>query len=251
MTMNFLPRVFEWLNANPWLNLIFLILAIVSILATVVSHVLSSRRKMPCFDKRSIRLVEEKAAKMPRLRIFYDDERIENLTLTRVAIWNAGNDLVEPGDLAPADRLRLEVTSPAKLLGSDITYVSTPANNFRLISSETPETTRYVEFDYFHRREGIVVDVFHTGSDADMSVRGTFKGLGVPVRVRPNEDVLTQRFFNPLMRPLIKTLKKLPWPFDLGLFAVAIVPTLPFMMVLLVVDTVRRFIRPTPKEFSL
>ena len=154
--------------------------------------------------------------------------------------------------LASADRLRLEVTPPAKLLGGDITYVSTPANNFRLISSESPETTRYIEFNYFHRREGIVVDLFHTGSDEDLGVRGTFKGLGHPVRVGANEDYFTDRFLRgPLMRPLMRTLEWLPRPYDFGLFAVVIIPLVPIMIPLLMIDKVRRLIRPTPREFSL
>jgi len=250
--MNLLPQLFDWLSANPWLNLIFLVLAVVSIIATVASHVLSRRRKIPCFDKKSVRLVEEKAVKMPGIRILYGDERIESLTLTKLAIWNAGDDLVEPADLAPSDRLRLEVMPPAKILGVEIAYESTPANNFRFVPSETPDTMRYIEFDYFHRREGIVVDLFHTGSDADVRLRGTLKGLGHPRRLRANDDALTDRFFvRPIVRPVIRTLKKLPSPFGFSLFVVIAFGLMPFMVPLFVIDQVQKYLRPIPKEFSL
>ena len=86
-----------------------------------------------------------------------------------------------------------------------------------------PDTTSHIEFDYFHRNEGIVLDLFHTGTDVSVEVRGTFKGMGNLGRRRPNEDPLTDRLFEPVVSAFGRTLDKLPGPFGsiLGiLFAV-------------------------------
>ena len=249
--MRALARLAEWLTANPWLNLVFLVLAILSVIATVASHVLSRRRKRPCYNQESYRLVGEKATKVPRIRILYDDERIENLTLTKVAIWNDGNDAVEPTDFAPSDRLRLEIAPPAKILAVEIAYNSTAANNFRIVRAGDEETISQIEFDYFHRNEGIVVDLFHTGTDVSVGVRGTVKGMGNLRRRRPKDDPLTDRLLSPIALPVLRALKKLPGPFgSILFFAFALVLT-PFFFPLFMIDQAQKMLKPIPKQFSL
>ena len=49
----------NWLNNNQWLNLIFLILAILSIIISIYLYRKSRKNKKPLFDKRSINVISE------------------------------------------------------------------------------------------------------------------------------------------------------------------------------------------------
>ncbi len=59
---------------------------------------------------------ETNVSKIPALKILYDNQPVENLTLTRISIWNRGIDPIEYSDFAPSDRLRIEVEKSFKLL---------------------------------------------------------------------------------------------------------------------------------------
>ena len=192
--------VADWLNGGPWLNLIFLALAIGGVL---FGWAASRRIRIPTFSARTYRLVEEKLSKLQQLKILYNDRPIESLSLTRVAIWNRGRLPIEPDDMAPSAQLAVKVTERCKLLGAQIDSVVEPANNFR-ISSDFDSNLIAIGFDYVSYNDGVVIQVFHTGtSNNDVRVLGTVKDAG------PFERFWRDYLFDRTMARLFKWLPEL------------------------------------------
>src|SRR5258706_5309667 len=121
-----MQRFVEWLNRNPWLNLAFLALAFTSIITSIVLYLKSKKEKRPFFQCRTFRLVEDSLAKMEAVEILYKGQPVQNLSLTKVAVWNGGTETINSSDIAPTDVLRLCVQSPVKLLGSEIVHTTNP-----------------------------------------------------------------------------------------------------------------------------
>ena len=158
-----MEKISQWLNQNPLLNLVFLLLASVSILLSLVLYIKSRKYKRPCFNIRTFQLIEDSVNKIEAVEIRYQGERVQNLSLTKLALWNRGNDTVNIQDVASTDPLRIEIGPPAKLLGAELIYTTNPANNFRILPNlQTGEVK--IDFEYFHTYEGMVVQLYHTGS---------------------------------------------------------------------------------------
>jgi hypothetical protein len=56
-------------------------------------------------------------------------QRVDNLALSKVAIWNRGKDTINAEDVAPIDPLRITIGEEHRLLSAEITFRTTGANN--------------------------------------------------------------------------------------------------------------------------
>ena len=159
--MESITKITEWLNKNPWLNLLFLVLAILSIALSIFLYIRSKKEKRPYFSIRTFQLIEDKLNKIEAVEILYRGQRVDNLALSKIALWNKGKDTINNHDIAPKDPLRLVVRPECKILGAEIIYTRTEANNFT-IKPDLDRGEIRINFDYFHTNEGLVIQVYHT-----------------------------------------------------------------------------------------
>lgn len=164
----------EWLQFSPWLNLIFLLLAIFGVLTSIVLFFKSKKEKIPCKSIQSFPLIQDSLSKIDAVEILFKGQRIENLTLTKIAFWNYGSDTIHKTDVASADKLRLEMDSGGKFLNAEIFYKSREANNAS-IKLDRKKNLIEIDFDYFHTSEGIIIYAYHSGSAKDVHLKGTIK----------------------------------------------------------------------------
>lgn len=164
----------KWLNNNQWLNLIFLGLAILSIIISIYLFRKSRKNKKPIFDKRSINVISDKIQKIGDIKVKYKGDKIENLTVTKVAFWNNGNETINESDQAPTDKLRIELNESYRVLDAEVIFQSAPTNNIQI---ENLANKILVTFDYIDGDEGGIIKFIHTGKkSSDVEFLGTFKG---------------------------------------------------------------------------
>ena len=169
-----MEKYLTWLNDNQWLNLIFLSLAILSIFVSIYLYRKSRKRKKPVYDKRSINVISDTIKKIGNIDIQYKGSKIENLTVSKVAIWNNGNDTINDNDQAPTDKLRIEIAEGFSILESELIFQSSETNNIRIIQSNS---LIEVYFDYIDPNDGGIIKFIHTGKkSSDVKLLGTFKG---------------------------------------------------------------------------
>ncbi|MFA4955650.1 MAG: hypothetical protein WC556_01590 [Candidatus Methanoperedens sp.] len=170
-------KYIELLEASPWFGFVGFLLAIISIAATIVIYQKSKRVKIPCYSIRSTSLVRDLVSKIEPLKIFYSSEPIENLTVTKMMFWNAGQDTINKQDIASAEPITVQVKEGYKILNPPkIIQMKNPANQFSITSNQSFIT---LNFDYVDKDEGVIIEFFHTGkSSEDVQVRGKIKGVG-------------------------------------------------------------------------
>lgn len=169
-----MEKYLNWLNENQWLNLVFLILAVLSIIISIYLFRKSRKRKKPLFDKRSINVISEKIKKIVDIRVDYKGENIDNLTVTKIAIWNSGNDTLNETDQAPTDKLRILLDNDYKVLEAEVIFQSDKTNN---ITIENLSNKISISFDYLDANQGGIIKFTHTGKNSsDIDLVGTFKG---------------------------------------------------------------------------
>jgi hypothetical protein len=164
----------KWLEDNQWLNLIFLILALIGVIVSIFLYRKSNKRKRPVFAIRSINVISEDIKRIGGVEINYKSDIIDNLTVTKVAFWNSGNDTINDIDQAPTDKLRIELDNQYTILESELLFQSSNTNNIRINNSNNKI---YIQFDYLDSNEGGIIKFIHTGKkSSDVKMKGTFKG---------------------------------------------------------------------------
>lgn len=244
-----MTRIAQWLNQNLWLNLAFLILALLSILVSIALYIMSKKEKSPWYTIRTFQLVEDKISKIEAIEIFYRSQKVDNLSLSKVALWNRGKGPINSEDVAPKDPIRIEIRPECKLLAAEILYKKKEANNFTI----TPDLQKgevKINFDYFHKNEGLVIQIYHTGkSNHDIVLRGTIKGVSKIAQLPPGQDPLIDSFTKRMTSLLpLQNIK----PLALGIiiaFPVSVL-LLPVYFPLFVVDTLLRPVRKVPRDFG-
>lgn len=166
-------------------NIIILLFAIVGIIASFYFYKKSHRLTSAAYMIRTIRLINSKINKFPALNIQCGTEQITSLSISKVALWNDGSDTINLDSIAKNNRLRIEIDNRYEILGADIQYEKNKSNDFKITISPDKRCVN-IEFDYFDRDEGVVVQIYHTGRrSADIAVVGQIKSCREIRRFKP------------------------------------------------------------------
>lgn len=142
----------------------------------VVLYLKGRKVKRLSFGTRRTRVLA-KEREVPDLKIFFKNEVIEKLFLTRVAIYNDGNQVIDASDVAKKDPLRIVIPDGFRIFDAGVFFVRNEANDFSL-EMNREEGVIWITFDYMNEGDGCVVEMF---DDIDMfqdiSVTGSIKGI--------------------------------------------------------------------------
>lgn len=191
-----IKNIMKWLNENQWLNLIFLILAFLGIIVSVYLYFKSKRRKVPIYLIKTFNLVRERVNKLDKVKIVYDERTIKNLSITKISLWNKGNEVINKTDIAPKEPIRVVVDNDFEILDAIISKVKNEANNFSIQISQDKKSVT-VDFDYFYTNEGISFEVYHTGtSGKNIKLKGSLKDLPQLSTAEYNKDFFVDYIFD-------------------------------------------------------
>jgi hypothetical protein len=149
-----------------------------------------ARLKQPTWAVRSNNLVRNFSSTLPGLDIRFDGKKVETLTISRIAFWSRGMATIDRNDIAPADPLRIVGVGGAQLLDVKLVQVNSEPSQFAAkLNPEGREA--HLTFDFLDHDQGAVFQVIHTGTSSnDVTVVGTIKGAGTPVKRRVRRTML-------------------------------------------------------------
>jgi len=160
---------------NPWLNIVSFALTLLSVILAIVFYIKGKKVRLPIYRTRNINLINDGINKIKLIDIFHNGDKIDNLSVSRIVIWNAGKETIRSSDITK-DKFRIEIDEKYEILEHEILYQEKSANDFKLV----PNGSNILEigFDYFDYEEGIIVQICHTATtDDSLKVRGAFKGV--------------------------------------------------------------------------
>lgn len=173
--MEILLSISSWISSSPYLNLVFLFLAIVSIFMSIFFYYKGKRTKKPTYLYKSFALIENSISALEGLEIKYNKEQIDTLTLTKFAIWNAGNDIIEGSDIAQADKLRITLPNDKRIINIKPIFNRKVANS---ITIDIQNNEGYINFDFLDFGDGAIFEIYHTSNHKDkVHLKGIIKGV--------------------------------------------------------------------------
>lgn len=146
------------------------IIGVPSFIYTIVTH----RRIQISYVDSSLPIIEKGTSSFEKLSVRYNDEPVERVFVTRVAIWNSGNEEIEESRFVNGKSISLHCDEPTKILDTQIIRETDADNRFRIV--ECTESEIRLAMDYMNPKDGVVVQVIHTGSYKSISVDCKIKG---------------------------------------------------------------------------
>ena len=174
---------------SPWIRLLLFVLAIAGLPLTFFLHRRGRKEKLPRYDLRSNILVQDLTARYEPLQVTYNRKQVQNVTATRVTIWNAGGETINHDDVPAGDPIIIRPHGQCEILEAKKVKENKPANNFRISRTDDGAGVK-CEFEYIDKGQGVVIQLIHTGKgDDDLEISGTVKGA-------PNGGKLVRKKFD-------------------------------------------------------
>jgi hypothetical protein len=154
-------------------------IAILGIAVGIALYYKGKKAKKPRYDIKSNNVISGFKAKNVPLEILYSGQKVENVTVSKVVFWNAGDDTLDQSDIASTDPVRIQVTEGCKVLDAKRIYTKNKSNKIEI--ERQGESGVLVKFEFIDKGEGAVIQLIHTGTSSnDVCVCGTIKGVGAP-----------------------------------------------------------------------
>lgn len=164
---------------NTIVQAFFAIIAIFGFGWGFYSHSFSNKKQRISTAFSSFEIIKQGEKTIQQLSLSFSGTEIHNLTITKFAIWNSGNKVINGTDIVPAQKLRVTSKDSSEILEAQIVAESDAANCFKICDISSNQVR--LDFDYIDSRDGFVLQVLHTGDVTSLKVEGKIKG-GKPIK---------------------------------------------------------------------
>ena len=165
-------NVCSFLTSLSMPEIVSYIIGLGGIVITLIAYLRTRRTQRPKYLISSATLRNE-VFDDSSFEIMQGDRSLPSLTLSKFALWNTGITLTKE-DIAAKDPIHITTDEDVEILEVQKVYAE-PENNFEFIISEDKKTITF-SFDYFAKKQGVVLKIFHTGKNSNsLNVKGSLK----------------------------------------------------------------------------
>jgi hypothetical protein len=122
------------------------------------------------FIIRSYELIRGGIDQIDGISLTYRGEKIENLSVAKIVIWNGGNISVRKDDIVPVKPIRIFAEDNTRLLEAKVISQIDESNLWN--TSNPVGSQLIVNFDYIGNNQGAVFQVLHTGNSDSIKLDG-------------------------------------------------------------------------------
>ena len=184
-----MENMLETLQNSPYAWAALSLIAVISLILAIYFGISSKKVKRFYYFKKTNKLVSFNSNKPASLHLFYDDIEVQDVSVTRIAVWNSGNEVINAEDLVESEPLSIKSidgkSDDIRILDSSIEYVTDATNKFILLASEESKVENkdedhtykeVVNFDYAGKRDGFILQIIHSGDLAPIYLDCRIKG---------------------------------------------------------------------------
>lgn len=174
-------------------------LAIIGIVGFVYGFILqriNKEKKELSYVKKSNALIRGKKSKYEKLSIVYAGQQIESVCVSNIVLWSSGNRTLSSSDLVETKEVTVTAADNNVILDVEIVSTSEETNKFSIIKVD--DHCVKVIFDYVDPKDGLAIQIIHTGMEDSISLSCKIKG-GKPLRNHINEALpnMIRKVVNP------------------------------------------------------
>lgn len=163
------------LMQNPYAWAILSVCTIAAFIFAIYTWFVGKKKKEISYVYSTYEIIKMGNSVIPGVQLLYHGKDIADLTITRYAIWNSGNEVLNSTDIVATKQLSIICTNDTnKILDAEIVKKSDETNLFTV--KQKNDTCIEVTFDYAAKQDGIILQVLHTGTAIDLKVDCKIKG---------------------------------------------------------------------------
>lgn len=153
---------------------ILAISTIASLVYAVITQRINKERKQLSFYKTSQPIIRDQRREFDKLSVLYDGQSVDSVCVSTVTIWNSGNRTINDSDIVESKELSISLLDDNRILSADIIAISEDTNSFKIniIDNNCVKIT----FDYVDKKDGVVVQIIHTGQSESVDINCKIKG---------------------------------------------------------------------------
>lgn len=184
-----MEHMLETLQNSPYAWAALSLIAVISLILAIYFGISSKKVKRFYYFKKTNKLVSFNSNKPSSLHLFYDDTEIQDVSVTRIAVWNSGNEVINAEDLVESEPLSIKIIEgkkeDVKILDTSVEYVTDETNRFKFLACEDSKVEDkeedrtnkdVVNFDYAGKHDGFILQIIHTGDPASIYLDCRIKG---------------------------------------------------------------------------
>jgi hypothetical protein len=163
----------KWLVEN-WLTVVIFLLGLA---ATYIAYRWSRKDRIPSYAIIHFNVIDKSGGLFPSLRVGYHGhgEDLEVFSVTRVYVWNAGDETIRKTDVAKNDPIRISVANGV-IVAAAVIHRTREINQFDCVSKRD-KTVVELSFEFLDRDDGAIIQVCHSArNESDIAIRGTVLG---------------------------------------------------------------------------
>lgn len=209
----------DWLKQlmhSPIAWAVLSVLTIGSVIYAIYCQYTNKERREISYTKKTNVLIRRRKSLFEKLLITYDTREIENLCISTFTLWNSGNRTISSQDMVKTKEISVCLANNAKILDVEIIKVVETTNQFRI--EKIDDSMVKIIFDYIDKKEGLVFQIMHTGSEEDVLIDCKIKG-GKPIK-NINNDTLPKAMIKAINS---KAMERLLLPTVILIMAVCVV----------------------------
>jgi hypothetical protein len=124
----------------------------------------SKRLKQPTWVIQGDHLIRGGAGlRLPKFDMRYDGSPVQNLTVSKIWLWNNGREPIRKEDIPPRDPLRIEPVGHTRLLDVEVLGTSHNWVSFSCVPLADHGNVQ-IQFEFLDQSQGGALQVVHTGT---------------------------------------------------------------------------------------
>jgi len=175
--------LFTFITNNPIISTVIIAITIVGFIFTYKS---TPQKKLK-FIITDNELITNKQSAFSKLKISYDGNNVDKLTVTKITLWNASFPAIRRSDIAPTAPLTLLIDT-GDILDVSVLKGNDTAN--RVSVEQTEDKQNCITFEYLNRKEGGLIQVVHTGGSNSIEISKTLIGGKIVTTKNPNTSLI-------------------------------------------------------------
>lgn len=172
-----MPAVTSFVSQH-WLSICGvggLVVGAAGIVVALVLHRQARSQRMPRYLTHSIALLGSDSVLSPEVTVQHRGQDLPQVTMTRVALWNAGRAAIRYEDVPQGGALRIRFPNPVQVVRASVRSRTDELNKLSVHASPFPAPSQelLLRFAYLDAGDGGLIEVVHTGPvSQDVSVAG-------------------------------------------------------------------------------
>lgn len=206
-----MSKLYEWLNNPQFMSGVITFSSVIfGFLLALIIEYYKKRRGGIRRSTWTLNVVNDLGSSLPdleqgpldqNLKVLFNGQQCKRLSITRVILWNGSNETLERKHIAQAHPITITAKEPTQILDIYLKDVSNSGNGIQV--NKIDSHTYIINFDYLEKKEGCVLDVYHTGYTQEaITVTGSIKGFKkIGGNYLSDYSYISRRAFNLVKRP--------------------------------------------------